>query len=57
MPWTPKQKRYLLSSSSPLTPKQKGSMVSELHASPSLGHATKGSSRKTKGMSASRPLK
>ncbi len=57
MPWTPKQKRYLLSSSSPLTPKQKGSMVSELHASPSLGHATKGSSRKTKGISASRPLK
>ncbi len=57
MPWTPREKRFLLSSGSPLSAKQKGSMKAELHASPSLGHATKGSSRKTKGMSASRPLK
>ena len=44
MPWTPKQKRYLLSKGSPLKPAQKQKMVSELHANPELGHMKKGSS-------------
>ncbi len=42
MPWTPKQTRYLLSSVSPLTAKQKGKMKSELHTDPSMAHAQKG---------------
>lgn len=42
MPWTPKQKRYLLSSGSPLTSKQKAKMKAELHANPELGHRRKG---------------
>lgn len=42
MPWTPKQKRYLLSDVSPLTDDQKEKMLDELHADPSLGHAKKG---------------
>ena len=42
MPWTPKQKRYLLSSGSPLTSEQKSKMKSELHENPALGHAKKG---------------
>lgn len=44
MPWTPHQVRYLESSGSPLTSAQKSKMNSELHADPSLGHHTKGSS-------------
>lgn len=44
MPWTPRQVRYLESSGSPLTSAQKAKMNSELHADPSLGHHTKGSS-------------
>src|SRR5260370_33458198 len=43
MPWTPRQKRYLLSSSSPLSNSQQEKMLSELHANPSLGHKKKGS--------------
>jgi hypothetical protein len=43
MPWTPKQKRYLLSSGSPLTAEQRQKMLAELHANPALGHARKGS--------------
>lgn len=43
MPWTPRQKRYLLSSGSPLSGQQKEKMLSELHADPSLGHKKKGS--------------
>jgi hypothetical protein len=42
MPWTPRQKRYLLSSGSPLTGAQKESMKAELHADPSMGHMKKG---------------
>lgn len=38
MPWTDKQRRYLLSKGSPLTAKQKGKMKSELHANPAMGH-------------------
>lgn len=38
MPWTPKQTRYLLSGSSPLSKPQKTKMVGELHADPSLAH-------------------
>lgn len=45
MPWTPKQTRYLLSSGSPLTPKQKGNMKAELHANPKLAHKKKGESK------------
>jgi hypothetical protein len=44
MPWTPRQVRYLESSGSPLTAAQKAKMNAELHADPSLGHKTKGSS-------------
>jgi hypothetical protein len=43
-PWTPRQVRYLESSVSPLTSTQKNKMNAELHADPSLGHKTKGSS-------------
>lgn len=43
MPWTPRQKRYLLSSGSPLSAGQKDKMKAELHADPSMGHAKKGS--------------
>ncbi len=43
MPWTPRQKRYLLSSGSPLSEEQKTKMKGELHEDPSLGHAQKGS--------------
>lgn len=43
MPWTPKQVKKLLSSGSPLTPQQKTKMQAELHRSPALGHAKKGS--------------
>lgn len=46
MPWTPKQKRYLLSSGSPLKPDQKLKMKQELHDDPMLGHKVK--KRKTK---------
>lgn len=42
MPWTPRQKRYLLSSGSPLTSGQKQKMLGELHDDPALGHAHKG---------------
>ncbi len=38
MPWTPKQKRYLLSKGSPLKPAQKQKMVGELHANPAMGN-------------------
>lgn len=41
MPWKPKQKRYLLSSGSPLSKSQKTKMVGELHANPAMGHAEK----------------
>jgi hypothetical protein len=41
MPWTPKQKRYLLSSGSPLKESQKDKMKTELHNNPSLGHERK----------------
>jgi hypothetical protein len=41
MPWTPRAKRFLLSSGSPLTQAQKDKMKDELHADPSLGHAEK----------------
>jgi len=41
MPWTPKQKRYLLSKVSPLTGNQKQKMLTELHANPAMGHAVK----------------
>jgi hypothetical protein len=43
MPWTPRQKRYLLSSGSPLSGSQKDKMLHELHENPALGHAKKGS--------------
>jgi hypothetical protein len=43
MPWTRRQVRYLLSSGSPLAPAQREKMLGELHASPKLGHAKKGS--------------
>lgn len=42
MPWTPRQKRYLLSSVSPLTEKQKVKMKTELHEDPAMGHEKKG---------------
>ena len=41
MPWTQKQKRYLLSSGSPLSAAQKKKMNQELHKNPKLGHAKK----------------
>lgn len=41
MPWTRRQVRYLLSSGSPLTAKQRGKMLDELHENPALGHAKK----------------
>jgi len=44
MPWTPRQKRYLLSSGSPLSGTQRQKMLGELHANPQMGHAKKGSS-------------
>ena len=43
MPWTRKQVRLLLSDASPLSEQQKTKMKAELHRSPSLGHAKKGS--------------
>lgn len=43
MPWTPREKRFLLSASSPLSDAQKQKMKGELHANPKLGHARKGS--------------
>ena len=43
MPWTRKQVKYLLSSGSPLTGKQKTKMKGELHADPAMGHKKKGS--------------
>lgn len=39
MPWTQREKRFLLSAGSPLTDQQKDKMETELHADPSLGHA------------------
>jgi hypothetical protein len=42
MPWTPKEKRFLLSSGSPLSGAQKTKMKAELHKDPALGHAKKG---------------
>lgn len=42
MPWTRKQVKYLLSSSSPLKAEQKEKMKSELHADASMGHEKKG---------------
>lgn len=41
MPWTPRQKRYLLSDSSPLSEAHKERMRQELHNNPELGHAEK----------------
>jgi len=41
MPWTPKQKRYLLSSGSPLTEAQKNKMKRELHVKPKQGSSVK----------------
>ena len=38
MPWTEKQKRFLLSKDSPLTGAQRTKMLKELHSDPSLGH-------------------
>lgn len=46
MPWTPRQKRYLLSSGSPLSKGQKRKMIGELHQNPALGHARKGFHKK-----------
>ena len=43
MPWTRRQVKLLLSSASPLKPKQKTKMLGELHANPAMGHAKKGS--------------
>lgn len=43
MPWTRKQVKLLLSKTSPLTSEQKGKMHAELHSSPAMGHAKKGS--------------
>jgi hypothetical protein len=45
MPWTRKQVKYLLSSSSPLTSEQEAKMKAELHADPAMGHAKKGSAK------------
>jgi hypothetical protein len=45
VPWTRRQVKYLFSSGSPLTGKQKEKMHSELHANPAMGHMRKGSSR------------
>ena len=47
MPWTPRQKRYLLSSGSPLSKGQKRKMIGELHQNPDLGHASKGFHKQT----------
>jgi hypothetical protein len=44
IPWTRRQVKLLLSKASPLSGKQKAKMQQELHDSPSLGHAKKGSS-------------
>jgi hypothetical protein len=44
MPWTPKQFRYLMSTSSPLTPTQKANDKAEAHSDPSLVHHKKGES-------------
>lgn len=44
MPWTEKQKRYLLSNASPLTGAQQDKMKAELHANPAMGHKQKGES-------------
>jgi hypothetical protein len=49
MPYTPKQKRYLLSKGSPLSEGQKDKMKKELHENPSLGHAKKHKSSKHDG--------
>lgn len=43
MPWTRKQVKYLFSSGSPLSGKQKAKMHAELHADPAMGHMKKGS--------------
>lgn len=43
MPWTRQQVKYLLSSGSPLSGKQKTKMVGELHSNPAMGHEKKGS--------------
>ncbi len=50
MPWTPKQTRYLLSKGSPLSKVQKGKMVGELHADPSMAHAVKGEIKKPRSL-------
>jgi hypothetical protein len=42
MPWTRQQVKYLLSSGSPLSGKQKTKMKGELHEDPSMGHMRKG---------------
>jgi hypothetical protein len=47
MPWTPRQKRYLLSKGSPLSEGEKDKMKRELHKDPSLGHAKKKSKKKS----------
>lgn len=44
MPWTRRQVRFLFSSGSPLSDKQKKKMEKELHRNPSMGHKKKGSS-------------
>jgi hypothetical protein len=43
MPWTRRAVKYLLSKGSPLTKDQQTKMKAELHETPSLGHAKKGS--------------
>ena len=45
MPWTRRQTRYLLSSGSPLSAKQKTKMKGELHQNPAMGHMRKGRTR------------
>ena len=42
MPWTRQQTKYLLSSGSPLSAKQKDKMKSELHKNPKMGRVKKG---------------
>jgi len=42
MPWTNKQFRYLMSSSSPLTEEQKNKDKAEAHANPAMVHKKKG---------------
>jgi hypothetical protein len=50
MPWTRREVKYLLSSGSPLSSKQKAKMKGELHTDPKLGHARKGSVQLSKVM-------